>query len=159
MLKNLIRKIKNALPVVLIGSAYTIVAFNIEKLEDNTVEASRRLSYLDVAESEKIETYFLDLGVLGRAEREGRGNYMGDMNGDRLLDFVKIKDGKLVIYQNDNQGYYFERGVGIINKERFADHNFDKDSKIIVHDFNGDSLNDIVIMDRDKNLRFLQRFK
>ena len=50
MLKNLIRKIKNALPVVLIGSAYTLVAFNIEKLEDNTVEASRRLSYLDIAE-------------------------------------------------------------------------------------------------------------
>ena len=159
MLKNLIRKIKNALPVVLIGSAYTLVAFNIEKLEDNTVEASRRLSYLDIAESEKVKTYFLDLGVLGIVDGEGRGNYMGDMNGDKLPDFVKIKDGKLVIYQNDKQGYYFERDVEIINEGRFIDYNFGKDSKIIVHDFNGDSINDIVIRDKDKNLRLLQRFK
>ena len=159
MLKNLIRKVRNALPVVLVGGAYTFVFFNTEKLEDNTIEASKRLSYLDVAESEKKETYFLDLGILGKLEKEGRGNYMGDINQDKLSDFVKIRNGKLVIYQNDNQGYYFEREVNILKGMEYLDNNIDRDSKIIVHDFNGDNLNDIIIIDSDKNLRFLQRFK
>lgn len=159
MLKNLIRKVRNALPVILVGSAYTIVAFNMEKLEDNTIEASKRLSYLDVSELEKKETYFLDLGILGKLEKEGRGDYMGDMNGDKLMDFAKIKNKKLIVYQNDNQGYYFERDVRIIDKGRFVEHNFNKDSQVIIYDFNGDSLNDIVIIDKGKNLRLLQRFK
>jgi len=159
MLKNLIRKVRNALPVVLVGGAYTFVFFNTEKLEDNTIEASKRLSYLDVAESEKKETYFLDLGILGKLEKEGRGDYMGDINQDKLSDFVKIRNGKLVIYQNDNQGYYFEREVNILKGMEYLDNNIDRDSKIIVHDFNGDNLNDIIIIDSDKNLRFLQRFK
>src|SRR3989344_5409863 len=159
MLKNLIRKVRNALPVVLVGGAYTFVFFNTEKLEDNTIEASKRLSYLDVAESEKKETYFLDLGILGKLEKEGRGDYMGDINQDKLSDFVKIRNGKLVIYQNDNQGYYFEREVNILKGMEYLDNNIDRDSKIIVHDFNGDNLNDIIIIDNDKNLRFLQRFK
>ena len=159
MLENFIRKVKGAIPVVLVGGAYTFVFFNIEKLEDNTIEASKRLSYLDVAESEKKETYFLDLGILGKLEKEGRENYIGDMNGDKLSDFVKIRNGKLVIYQNDNQGYYFEREVNIFKGMEYLDNNIDNNSKIIVHDFNGDNLNDIVIIDSDKNLRFLQRFK
>ncbi len=155
MIKNLIGMLKKIAPVVIFGAIYVVGVPLTEDLSDNSEEARNRLdSNTVIDETERTPLYFLDRGIIGKSLSEGKGNGIGDINGDGFMDFIRISNGKILYFQSDKKGYFFSREIKIIEDMNYVDYRVEEGSTVIIDDLNADGKKDIIIKDPRGDLRY-----
>lgn len=130
----------------------------IEKLSDNSENVARRTRVeRKIDENDKKPLYFFDRGEIGTLLSEGKGSNSGDLNGDRYTDFIYVEDKKMKYFQNDKEMSFFEREFEILGKGRVLDYEVIDGSKVVIEDINGDSREDICVIDSNKKIRYFER--
>lgn len=130
----------------------------IEKLSDNSENAARRTRIeRKIDENDKKPLYFIDRGEIGTLLSEGKGSNSGDLNRDGYPDFICVGNEKMKYFQNDKGRLFFEREFEILGRGRVLDYKIAYGSKVVIEDLNGDSREDICVIDSNKKIRYFER--
>ncbi len=157
MMGSLIGLLKRGSAYAFIAGAYGISIISLEKLSEGPDENPTKLEETIINERDRYPLYFIDRGFIGILLSEGKGNNIGDINGDSFFDFLEIIDKKIVYFQNDKKGNFYRRDIAILNGFMRLDYSSEKGSRIVIDDLNGDKRADIILIDSSRNVRFFER--